>query len=135
MNYGELQLFIEEIPHSMLVKFYLFERRPPGDYINYSHYPDESYITGRKYSSEDLHATDEMKPLFSMPWDMAQKFIKLIATHAQDRGIETKNQSEIKGKLESMERHLNTMELITFKLLAVELPIIIDKDKLKDEED
>jgi hypothetical protein len=64
--------------------------------------------------------SQKMKPFLSLPAHFATDFIRAMATEANRAGVNTENESQLKGRLEATEMHLQDLQKITKKLLKID---------------
>lgn len=51
----------------------------------------------------------KLKPFLFLPYQMQDDFIKAVLLYANDKGISTQSESELKGKLSATEKHLDDL--------------------------
>lgn len=60
---------------------------------------------------------DESKPFLRLPRSFADMFFKAISERLSERGVKTKDQNLIEGKIQATENHLKDMQEITKELI------------------
>lgn len=91
----------------------------------------EGFLTqkGRHIAFHQIDPMDPsqpFEPLLELPRGIAQDFIKAIVKEANNQGIQTENESALKGKLEATEKHLSDLRDSSnslFKLISKQIDI------------
>ena len=115
---AKFNLEIEQHRHNYQVKLWLWEEGN-GEDIYYTINNEGDGLIANSVKSTDPILHDHLKPLIVLPRAIANVFIKLVAEHANSNGINTENESILKGKLDAKEEHLSDLRKIIFTTLNV----------------
>jgi hypothetical protein len=112
INFDNLEMHINERPERYTIDIWLIQRGIEFD-------QNVSIENGDLKLSkiEPAIINDEMKPFLSLPRHFADQFFKAISDYNASKGIKTKDEHTIEGKLQSTQLHLQDMQQITNKLI------------------
>lgn len=85
-----------------------------GDVGSYLQFTNNG-IALTKLVREREGSSDYVKPAFRVPENILREILTAFAEAAQDRGIEKRSESFVKGKLDATEKHLEDMRTLVFK--------------------
>jgi hypothetical protein len=120
MGSNKLELFINDNLYNDSVDIWLRE----SDTIQkYNIEFDGKYLVKTALKGEG----ELLNPFLKLPKHFAEALFKSISEHIADKGIKTKDQNLLEGKLQATEEHLKDMRNFSRKLLTT----IITKSKSK----
>jgi hypothetical protein len=111
MNITDPKVIIQ-YGQDMFIYIWIIEERLTG-FINYR-IDEQGFMI-----KEEIENKDELtaKPFLKLPRMLADLFFKSITDYQEKKGIKTKDENLIEGKLQATEAHLKDMQEISRKLL------------------
>lgn len=112
-----MKLFLEENYAEDIVRFWIKKETKNGTdkFIGF----DKGKLTEYNLDGPTCVTGINMKPFLELRKGLADDFIRLIAEHAQSKGIRTEKQDSLEGELKATKEHLETLKKITFKLTKI----------------
>lgn len=113
VNFNELEIDIVRRPDRYDVEIWLFVRGTDDTtFINYN---------GKMWKETKIPIVEvppnELKPFLRLPSRFADQLFKAIADFNANRGIKSKDENLIEGKLQATEKHLKDMQEFSKQLL------------------
>lgn len=119
---NSFKIHIREVPGYLSCDLFIYRFVGGESQIEYLTMKDGellSNIERREYGAEN-----NIKPIFRADHEVLQEIAKGFMAYANEKGFKNNDESHAKGKLESMDNHLQDLR----RLLKLDHPLIINKE-------
>jgi len=121
VNFNHIRIIVNQKYDSMKVEVWVIQNDGIDQFNISQHF--ENGLVFTKIEELQLLDSDSLKPFLELPMIFADGLFKAISEYNSSKGIQTKDQNLLEGKLGATEKHLEDMREMSKKLLEAVINI------------
>lgn len=114
---NQFEFHIQQVFETGVTNIWVIERAPDGEFNIVS---EKGELIRQKLERGVILAGDGRYPFVSLPYYLADGFLRNISEHLSKKGIKSKDENHIEGELQAKKEHLADMQMIVKKVLKLD---------------